>query len=49
MRNSGKKSLMENVLVLALMGILAGAAGGLAIGIVTGRASSATNSTSPAR
>jgi|HubBroStandDraft_1064217.scaffolds.fasta_scaffold05454_7 NhaP-type Na+/H+ or K+/H+ antiporter len=45
MRNSGKTSLIENVLVLALMGILAGAAGGLAIGIVTGRPAS-TSSTS---
>jgi hypothetical protein len=49
MRNGGQKSLMENVLVLALMGILAGAAGGLAIGIVTGRTASTPSTTSPAR
>jgi hypothetical protein len=35
MLNSGKSSLVESALVLALMGILAGAVGGLAIGIVT--------------
>jgi hypothetical protein len=40
---------MENVLVLALMGILAGAAGGLAIGIVTGRTASAPSTTSTVR
>ena len=39
---------MENVLVLALMGILAGASGGLAIGIVTGRTAS-TSSTTPSQ
>jgi hypothetical protein len=47
MRNNGK-SLMENVLVLALLGILAGGLGGLAIGLVTGHASSA-NTTSTAK
>jgi hypothetical protein len=46
MRNSGQKSLME---MCSLLGILAGAAGSLAIGIVTGRTSSTTSSTSAAR
>jgi type II secretory pathway pseudopilin PulG len=46
MRNSRRSTLIENVLVLALMGILAGAAGGLAIGIVTGRTASSATSTS---
>ena len=41
MRSNGK-SLMENVLVLALLGILAGGIGGLAIGLVTGHASSSS-------
>jgi hypothetical protein len=35
MSNRGKATLVESTLVLALMGILAGAIGGLAIGIVT--------------
>jgi hypothetical protein len=35
MWNRGSSSLMESVLVLALMGILAGALGGLAIGVAT--------------
>jgi len=37
-----KKPLITNILVLALMGILAGAAGGFAIGIVTGRSTSSS-------
>jgi hypothetical protein len=49
MGHGGKKTWMENLLVLALMGILAGAAGGLAIGIVTGRPSSSSSTTSTAR
>jgi hypothetical protein len=48
MRNSGQKSLME-MCWFWLLGILAGAAGSLAIGIVTGRTSSTTSSTSAAR
>jgi type II secretory pathway pseudopilin PulG len=36
----GKATLVENLLVLALMGILAGAVGGLAVGVVTGRPAS---------
>jgi hypothetical protein len=40
---------MENVLVLALMGILAGGLGGLAIGLVTGHASSGSTTASPAK
>lgn len=32
---SGKTKLLESGLVLALMGILAGAIGGLAVGLVT--------------
>jgi len=35
MSRRGKSTLVENVLVLALMGILAGAIGGLAIGAFT--------------
>jgi type II secretory pathway pseudopilin PulG len=35
MSNRGSSTLVESVLVLALMGILAGAIGGLAIGITT--------------
>jgi NhaP-type Na+/H+ or K+/H+ antiporter len=46
---SGKKSIFDNVAMLALVGILAGALGGLAIGIVTGRAQSSTFSSSTNR
>jgi uncharacterized YccA/Bax inhibitor family protein len=35
MAQRGKKMLVESTLLLALMGILAGAIGGLAVGIVT--------------
>jgi hypothetical protein len=35
MLNRGTSTLVENVLVLALIGILAGAVGGLAIGVAT--------------
>ncbi|HTC49845.1 MAG TPA: hypothetical protein VK722_21160 [Candidatus Aquilonibacter sp.] len=35
MANRGKATLAESALVLALMGILAGALGGLAVGIAT--------------
>ena len=48
MRNTGKSSFAENVIVLALMGILAGALGGLAIGFATGRAASQSTSGSAA-
>ena len=37
MLKNGKATIVENVLVLAMMGILAGALGGLAIGLLTGR------------
>ncbi len=41
-----KKSLFENVLVLILLGLLAGAVGGLGIGVIQLRAmSSAASST----
>jgi hypothetical protein len=35
MLNRGTSTLVENALVLALIGILAGAVGGLAIGVAT--------------
>ncbi len=35
MLNRGSSTLIESALVLALMGILAGAIGGLAIGLAT--------------
>jgi type II secretory pathway pseudopilin PulG len=41
----GKATLIENTLVLALLGILAGAIGGLGIGIATSHAASSTSST----
>jgi hypothetical protein len=37
-------SLFDSVALLAVIGILAGALGGLAVGVVTGRAPSAANS-----
>ena len=39
------KSPMEDVLVLALVGILAGALGGLAVGLVTSRSASQASTT----
>jgi hypothetical protein len=42
-----KKKLLENVSVLVLLGLLAGAAGGLGIGIIQSKgASSSSSSTS---
>jgi hypothetical protein len=38
--NSGKTTIFDSIPVLILIGILAGAMGGLGIGLVTGRASS---------
>jgi type II secretory pathway pseudopilin PulG len=46
MSNKGKSTLVESALVLALMGILAGAVGGLAIGVVTAPKTTSTTSTS---
>jgi hypothetical protein len=43
MRKRGNSSLIESALVLALMGILAGAVGGLAVGIVTTPKTSTTS------
>jgi hypothetical protein len=40
MSHRGKASLVESALILALMGIVAGAVGGLAIGLATGPHSS---------
>ncbi|MGA8761868.1 MAG: hypothetical protein WB562_03180 [Candidatus Sulfotelmatobacter sp.] len=37
MASRGKATLVESAIVLALMGILAGAIGGLAIGAVTSK------------
>jgi hypothetical protein len=41
---SGKAKLLESGLVLALMGILAGAIGGLAVGLVTAPKATYSNS-----
>jgi hypothetical protein len=43
MLNRGKATLVESAVVLALMGILAGAIGGLAIGMVTSPKSATTS------
>lgn len=40
-----KTSIFENIIVLALIGILAGAIAGLGIGAMTGRTPSASSST----
>jgi|HubBroStandDraft_4_1064222.scaffolds.fasta_scaffold05513_3 hypothetical protein len=47
MSSRGKATLVESTLVLALMGILAGAIGGLAIGVATSPKST-TSTTSAA-
>jgi hypothetical protein len=44
--NSQKGSLLDNIAMLAIMGLLAGAIGGLGIGLVTQRGASATTSSS---
>jgi hypothetical protein len=44
MWNYRKSMLIENALVLALMGVLAGALGGLAIGLATQHGSSTPSS-----
>ncbi len=45
MSSRGKSTLVESALVLALMGIVAGAVGGLAVGVVTSpKAQSSTTS-----
>ncbi len=46
MLKRGSPTLVESALVLALMGILAGAIGGLAIGIVTSPKANSSSSTS---
>ena len=45
MLNRGNSTLVESAIVLVFMGILAGAIGGLAIGIVTSPKASSTSST----
>ena len=40
--NAGKATIFDNISVLILMGVLAGAAGGLVVGIVTGSHSSSS-------
>jgi hypothetical protein len=45
MSAKGKKTFIENTLVLALMGVLAGAIGGLAVGVVTSPKAASTPST----
>jgi hypothetical protein len=40
-----KSSLFDSVIMLALMGILAGAIGGFGIGLMTSRSSSTSTST----
>jgi hypothetical protein len=44
-QNSQKKSLLDHVAVLAIMGLLAGAVGGLGVGIVMQHSASAVSST----
>lgn len=41
-KNMGKATILESMPALLLMGILAGAVGGLAIGVVTGSHSSSS-------
>jgi hypothetical protein len=38
-----KNSILETVIALALLGILAGAVGGLGVGLVTGRSPSGSS------
>jgi hypothetical protein len=45
MSGRGKATFVENALVLALMGLLAGAIGGLAVGVATNPKSASSAST----
>jgi hypothetical protein len=45
MSNRGNSTLFESAVVLALMGILAGAIGGLAIGVATSPKATTTTTT----
>jgi hypothetical protein len=44
MRSRGKATVVESTIVLVLLGILAGAVGGLAIGTVTSKTASSSGS-----
>jgi len=44
-----KKSILENVVVLVILGLLAGAAGGLGVGLVQLRALNSTAASSAAK
>jgi hypothetical protein len=44
MSSRGKATLVESALLLALMGILAGALGGFAVGIITSPKSASSSS-----
>lgn len=44
-----KSSLFDSVIMLAIMGILAGAIGGFGIGLVTSKSSSSASSSSSAK
>jgi hypothetical protein len=48
-RSRGKATVLESALALVLMSVVAGAVGGLAIGIVTSPKSTATSSSSAAK
>jgi len=47
--NPGKATILDSIPVLVLMGIIAGAVGGLAIGLVTGSRSSTSAAPSTAQ
>jgi hypothetical protein len=47
MLNRSKSTLLDSVLVLALMGIVAGAVGGLAIGVVTSSKAQSSPTSAP--
>jgi hypothetical protein len=44
-----KSSILDSVAMLAVMGILAGVLGGLAVGVITGRPASPSTSSATAR
>jgi len=46
---TGKRSILENVFLLVLLGLLAGAAGGLGVGMMQLRALTASASSSAAK
>jgi hypothetical protein len=49
MKSNGNSTLLESTLLLALIGIVAGAVGGLAVGVITSPKTASASSSSTGR